>query len=69
MEKVQHQKIGCFKIGHKVYRGNGRKAMTITELFTWKSGPLANRSYARLGKGGVAYELRMISLAGPNGEG
>jgi hypothetical protein len=57
-------KVGCFRVGLKVYRGNGRKMMTITALQSINNGPVR----ATLNKG-VSYRLEKLSLAGPNGEG
>lgn len=61
MPDYSRTQIGCFKVGHKVVRGNGRKIMTITRFEVWKNGSV----FARLNKG-VTYRLDEISLAGPN---
>lgn len=60
-------KIGCFKVGSKVVRGAGRKVLTITALRTGEGRNLG-QVFAKLGRG-CWYDIRELSLAGPNGDG
>lgn len=57
-------RIGCFRVGHKVFVGAGKKPRTITELFVTRDGA----ARARFGRS-VPYDLRDLTLAGPNGDG
>jgi hypothetical protein len=60
---TQIEQAGCFKIGSKVYRGNGSKVLTITAMY--REGL---RTFAKL-NAGCFYRLQELSLAGPNGDG
>jgi hypothetical protein len=64
LESQNLQQIGCFKVGSKVVRGNGRKVLTVTALRSQQHG----RALAKL-NAGAWYDLRDILLAGPNGDG
>lgn len=55
---------GCFKVGHKVFRGKGNKALTITALMSHYSGT----PHAKLNQG-VWYPISQLWLAGPSGTG
>lgn len=55
--------VGCFKIGHKVFRGNGNKALTIVAFSRRMNTVMAEM------KNGTCYDIRNLYLAGPNGEG
>ena len=56
-----------FKVGSKVVRGAGRKVLTITALRTGEGRNLG-QVFAKLGRG-CWYDIRELSLAGPNGDG
>ena len=55
---------GCFRIGSNVFRGNGKKILTITAI----NAGIKGVPYAKLNKG-VWYPITELSLAGPNGDG
>jgi|GEM_PF-3321354 hypothetical protein len=56
--------VGCFRLGSKVFRGNGKKELTITGLQSVGGGEVR----AKLNRG-VWYPLTDLTLAGPNGAG
>ena len=60
----QLDRIGCFRVGHKVFVGKGKKPRTITELYVSRDG----EARARFGRS-VPHALRDLTLAGPNGDG
>ena len=69
MTTIRHEvrnfaSVGCFRLGSKVFRGNGKKALTITGLVSINGGEVR----AKLNQG-VWYPLADLTLAGPNGDG
>ena len=64
MPRTDITQVGCFKIGSKVVRGNGKLVMMITEFQQFKGRNVC----AKLNNGGF-YNIKNLSLAGPNGDG
>ncbi|CAB4139177.1 hypothetical protein UFOVP345_24 [uncultured Caudovirales phage] len=56
--------VGCFRVGSKVYRGNGTKVLTITAIESWNG----KDARAKLNQG-VWYPLKDLVLAIPGTEG